>query len=174
MVSLLSSEVMKQATKAVAAVIVTTCCGVTAAQKPAHGELERVIAITVQEEVRANHIEKRKDVCLAIDNRSEVDERLVLSELKRRHLMIRSDDWCTRGPRGLTIVIISPPKEISAGTYELIVDIDDSGPITRGEHFAELIRRRKYTVRSTPTSGPEIMRYEKTCCPDDKNEQGRE
>ena len=70
--------------KTVAAILLVTSCGVIVAQQsaptPPPCDLKRAIAIAVQEEVRANHIENRKDVCLALDKRVAVDERAVLSD----------------------------------------------------------------------------------------------
>ena len=55
------------------------------------------------------------------------------------------------------------------GTYELGVQIDDAGPIARGEHFAELIRRGEYTVQLSSTSRPEAVTYKQMCCLEGKN-----
>ena len=171
--TIVSYTTVSLATNAVIGILVAGCYALVAAQEPlpvASGKtLEWAIVVAVREEVRANHLEKRKDICLALDNRSAVDERAVLAELKRLHLVLRPDDWCSQGPRGLTIALISPAREPNPGTYELDMQIVDSSPIARGEDLAELIRKGTYTVRSSSAPRSQAITYKQSCCPDHTN-----
>jgi hypothetical protein len=129
-------------------------------------DLERVIVLAAQEEIRSAHLENRQDVCLSLDTRLQVDEKAVLAELRRRHLMIHAEDWCIHGPRGFTISVLAPIKESSPGTFEFVVDLGDSTPITQGEDLARLVRRGTYSIQIHGTVGTETVSYRQTCCPE--------
>src|ERR1700732_3694053 len=94
----------------VAALMIFVCQQVGGAQKNSNSgqskNLDRVVAFVVQLEIHANRLENRTDVCLGFGNGLEVDEKVVLSELKQDRLKIRSVEWCNQRVRGLTVSII--------------------------------------------------------------------
>jgi hypothetical protein len=125
--------------------------------------LDRVVAFVVQLEIHANRLENRTDVCLGFGNGLEVDEKVVLSELKQDRLKIRSVEWCNQRVRGLTVSIIPPIKESEPGIFEVEVVLGDLRPIRElGEHFGTLLRRGTYTVKYKDGAEPELFRYQET------------
>jgi len=152
--------------KLAAAVLMIFACqqDIAAQDDPRSGQLknlDRVIAFVVQLEIHSNRLENRTDVCVGFGNRLVVDERAILSELRREKLRVRSDEWCDQGPRGLSVSIMSPATESEPGTYELRVELGDNWPISRrGAHFATLLRRGTYTVKYEESVEPELVRYQ--------------
>ena len=155
--------------KSVVAVLVfISCPHVVRAQEAVSvnrlGKLERVVAFAVEHEVHLSRLEKRTDVCVGFGHGLIVDEQGILSDLKRHGLKLRSNEWCNRGPRGLTIGIISPVSETAPDTYEFVLEVGDLSPILEGAHFATLLRRGMYKVECREGVRPELISYSKTCC----------
>jgi hypothetical protein len=155
---------------AVAAMLIVASPHVVRAQETAPvsqpGKLERVIAVAVGYEVHLNRFEKRKDVCVGFGHGLRVDGQAVFSELNARGLKLRSNEWCNRGLRGLTISVISPLTETAPNTYEFVLEVGDLSPIHEGAHFAALVRRGAYKVECREGLGPDLISYSKTCCPE--------
>ena len=129
------------------------------------GNLERAVAFSVLEEIRANRLQRRKDVCVAFGSGSTVNEEQVLSLLKRSGVTIHPNDWCGRAPRGLRIDFVPPAKEVSPNTYEFVIQLGDLSGIQKGEHFATLLRKGTYVVECKNDSEPRLVEYRKICCP---------
>jgi hypothetical protein len=137
---------------------------------PSLTNTDRAIVFAVAQEIQANHLEKRRDVCLGFGHGLEVDETGVVGELSRRGLALHTIEWCNQGPRGAVISIIAPVDEERPGTYEFVVELTDLRPIKHeGEHFGTLLRRGTYVVQVKNTSTPELVTYRKTCCPTQPN-----
>jgi hypothetical protein len=128
-------------------------------------KLERVVVFVVKKEVAASHIEQRKDTCLGFDTRLRVNEKAILAELHQEGLQLHGEDYCNKGPRGITIELRSPIRSTSEMTFEVDVDLGDSNPILQeGAHFATLLRRGTYTVRYEDGFEPELLTYQQYCC----------
>jgi hypothetical protein len=129
--------------------------------------LGRAAAFAIRLEIHANRLENRTDVCVGFGHGLAVDEKAVLTELKREKVKVHSNDWCNQGLRGLAISIISPANESSPDTYEVVVEVGDLRQMWRGgEHFATLLRRGTYSVKCKNGVEPELVRYQETCCPE--------
>jgi hypothetical protein len=125
---------------------------------------ERAVLFAVQREAARDNLTQRQDVCVAFDTRLKLDEKAILLELNRLRVPVHSYSWCSRGPRGLTI-FIGPIQEPRTSTYNIAVDLGDSRPIVeQGAHFATLVRRGTYTIKSAEHSEPELVSYSETCC----------
>jgi hypothetical protein len=128
------------------------------------GNLTRVVAFAVQREVEAGSLKGRSDLCLGFGNGLAVDQKAVMSELKRAGLKLHQDEWCNHSLRGLNIAIIAPIRETSLQTYELVLELSDPSPIRTGEHFATLLKRGTYVVQYRQGAEPQLVSYQQTCC----------
>jgi len=130
-------------------------------------DVDRAVTFAVREEIRANRLENRPDVCLGFGHGLAVDKKGIASELHRAGLTIHSNVWCNRGPRGLIININGPIRKSSQDTYDIVVELGDLRPIHQeGAHFATLLRKGTYTVKCTEGSQPELVSYSEACCPE--------
>jgi hypothetical protein len=137
---------------------------------PSFANMDRAIVFAVEQEIHANHLEKRRDLCLGFGHGLEVDEDGIVGELGHRGLALHTNEWCNQGPRGDVISIVAPVVEQHPGTYEFVVELTDLRPIKKeGEHFGTLLRRGTYLVRVKDASTPELVTYRKTCCPTQSN-----
>lgn len=128
--------------------------------------LDRAIVLAVSLEALASRLENGADVCVGFGHGLAVDEKGILSELRRGGLKVHPNDWCNQGPRGQVISIIGPTTESAPGTYELVVEVGDLRPIHQGgEHFATLLRKGTYSVQCKDASEPELVRYQKAALP---------
>jgi len=128
-------------------------------------KLERVVVFVVKKEVAASHIEQRKDTCLGFDTRLALNEKAIIAELYREGMQLHEEDFCNKGPHGITIEVLSPTHATSDITFEVDVDLGDSNPILQeGAHFATLLRRGTYTVRYEDGLEPELVTYQQYCC----------
>lgn len=135
--------------------------------------LERVVAWAVQQEIQTGHLEKRDDVCVGFGSKEGVDTKTVISELRRKNYKIHTSNWCSSGPRGMTINLVGPIKESSPDAYEFVIEVGDSTGIQRGEHFATLLRRGTYVIECRDGAEPKLIEYRQACCPETKNEAPR-
>lgn len=128
--------------------------------------LDRAVAFAIDLEAHANRLEGRPDLCVGFGHGlKKLDEKGILTELKRLKLKVHTNDWCNQDPRGLVITVIAPVSESVPGTYELVIELGDLRPIRQhGEHFGTLLRRGTYSVKSKDE--PDLVRYQKTCCLD--------
>jgi hypothetical protein len=129
------------------------------------GNSERALVFAVQHEVEAGGLETRKDLCVGFGHGLAVNEKAVMSELKRIGLRVHPGEWCSHSLRGLSIAIIAPIRETSPGTYEFAIELGDLSPIRAGEHFAELLKRGTYIIHREEGSDPQIVSYQEACCP---------
>jgi hypothetical protein len=120
--------------------------------------VERVIVFAVQQEVQDGHVNKRKDVCLGLGDGLNVDERAIISALKRKGVRVHTNAWCNRGPRGLRIGVIAPIKQGAPETYEFVVDLTDLS-IRPDEHLATRLRRGTYVIRCDHSFKPQLISY---------------
>jgi hypothetical protein len=128
-------------------------------------KLERVLVFAVQKEVAASHIGQRKDICLGFNTQLALNEKAILAELHREGLQLHEENYCNKGPQGITIELLSPIHATSDITFEVDVDLGDSNPILQeGAHFATLLRRGTYTVRYEDGFEPELVTYQQYCC----------
>jgi hypothetical protein len=154
---------------AISAVIV---CQLFVAARESHSakrlsNADRAIVLAAELEVRANRLEKRRDVCIGFGNGLAVDQEGIISELNSRGMKLHPNEWCNEGPRGFVDSILAPVDEPRPGIYELVVQLGDLGAIRRqADHFGTLLRRGSYTVQSDDSGEPEIIAYRKTCCPE--------
>jgi hypothetical protein len=126
---------------------------------------DRAIIFAVEREIRASHLEARTDVCVGFGQGMNINEKEVISELRRKGLKIHANEWCNRGPRGFTIAINAPITEPVPDTYNFVVELGDMRPIRQeGAHFATLLRRGTYTVKCEKGAPPRLVSYSKTCC----------
>ena len=142
----------------------------TSGAKPL-SDLDRAVIFVVQKEAQTGHLEKRRDVCVSFDTRMAINQKGIISELRRSGLRIHNDDWCIHGrdPRGMVISVGQAGNQQSPGVFELPVDLSDWWPIQReGAHFGTLLRRGTYTVRCKEGSEPELVSYSQTCCSEAK------
>ena len=156
------------------ALLIIACHEATAAKQgnaaDDSSQMNRAVVLAIQQEVYANHLEKRTDVCVGFGNGLAVDEKEIMSTLLRRGLKLRSNEWCNHGPRGFKISIIAPITESAHGTYDLILELADLRSILqKGEHFATLLRRGNYIVKCQDGAEPDLVAYRKTCCPETGN-----
>lgn len=136
--------------------------------------LGRAIAFAVQLEIHANRLERRTDVCVGLSDKVEVSTKAILAELKHEKLEVRSEEWCNRGPRGLSVSVVSPAREQEPGTYEIRVELDDYWPISqRGAHFGTLLRSGTYTVNCREGAKPKLIRYQ-TIMPPEEGQKNSE
>ena len=133
-------------------------------------DMDRAIAFAVELELRANHLENRRDVCVGFGHGLVVDENGIISELNPRGLKVRSNEWCNHGPRGSVVSVIPPIDKSRPGTYEFVVELGDLRRIKQeGEHFGTLLRRGTYAVQCEDGNEPDLVAYRKTCCPEQPN-----
>ena len=148
----------------------------TARQNPRYGlthTLDKVVSFAVQQELKASHLEHRKDVCVGFALDVGIDEKEVFKAFRASRLGVHKDGWCNNGPRGITILVISPVREIVPDQYAVVIDVSDSEPIRReGAHFATLLRRGTYTIKLTTETVPEVVSYLQSCCPTPEQPSG--
>jgi hypothetical protein len=123
------------------------------------GTLERTIAFAIQQEVEAGNLRSKPDLCVGFGQGLDINEAIIVSNLRHSGLQVHTKDWCNQGPRGVRIGIIAPIHEEPPGTYELRVQVDDLS-IQAGEHFATILRRGRYVIRSCKASRPKLVSYE--------------
>lgn len=128
------------------------------------GNLERVVVFAVQREIESGNLKNRSDLCIGFGNGLGIDEKAVISELRRTGMRVHPNEWCTHSLRGLTIAIVAPIHETSPQTYALVLELGDLSPIRTGEHFATLMKRGTYVVRYAQGSEPQLISYRQTCC----------
>jgi len=155
---------------AIGTLMIFVCGQVIGAQENSNSDqlenLDRAIVFAVQMEIHANRLENRTDVCVGFGNGLVVDEKAILFELKQEKLKVRSDDWCNRGPRGLSISVISSARESEPGTYEIRIELGDNWPISQhGAHFGTLLHSGTYSVKCGNGAEPELVRYQETALP---------
>lgn len=151
----------------VAVLAMVTCRPAAWAKKSSSqlSNLDRAVAFAIDLEAHANRLEDRPDLCVGFGHGLKVDEKGILTELKRLKLKVHNNDWCNQGPRGLVIAVIAPASESVPGDYELMIELGDLRPIRQhGQHFGTLLRRGTYSVKSK--GEPDLVRYQKTCCLD--------
>jgi hypothetical protein len=124
--------------------------------------VERSIVFAVQSEVQASNAGKH--VCIGFGNGLAVNQKVIISELKRKSLQVHPGEWCRQGPHRFTIGVLAPVNETSAATYEFVLEVGDVSTLP-GEHFATLLRRGTYIVHCDTASGPRLIAYRQTCCP---------
>jgi len=123
--------------------------------------LDRAIAFAVYKEDLTNKFEARKDVCVGFSTLLTVNQKGLLADLKQRKLLVHPYTWCNKAPTGLTISVLAPVQESTAGTFEITIQVGDDRPILeRGEHFGTLLRRGIYTIKCEDGSKPEFVRYQ--------------
>jgi hypothetical protein len=158
---------MSRVHSTIAVILVITCQKLALAKDngPVNelGNLERVLAFAVQQEVQTSGVKNRKDLCVGFGHGLVADQEAVISELRRNGLKVHPNEWCNRGPRGLSIGIIAPVRETAPGMYELVLELADLS-IRQGEHFATLLRRGTYVIRCETGSEPRLVSYRETCC----------
>jgi hypothetical protein len=125
---------------------------------------DQVVAFAVEEEITANHLEGRSDVCVALGTDLELSEGAIVATLEQIGFHVHENSWCNEGLRGMRIAVTSPVQRKADGSYEFTVELGDISPIQRGEHFAELIRRGDYVIQYDVTAGPRLVSYSRTCC----------
>jgi hypothetical protein len=152
----------------IAALMIIACQQIVQAQETVKvgdlGNLERVVVLAVQQEVEANSLKTRSDLCIGFGHGLAVDEKAVMSKLKRVGLRLHPVGWCNGQARGLSIAIIAPIRETSPGTYEFTLELGDLSPLRKGEHFATLLKRGTYVIRCDKDSEPHVVSYRQTCC----------
>lgn len=126
--------------------------------------LEQAVVSAVQQEAKGTDLKSGGDLCIGFGHGLTLDEKAVLSKLKRSGLRVHPSAWCVQRGRGLSIAVLAPINETSSGTFELTIQVGDPS-IQPGEHFATLLKRGTYVVRSEKGSEPQIVSYRQTCCP---------
>jgi len=142
----------------------------TSGAKPL-SDLDRAVIFVVQKEAQTGHLEKRRDVCVSFDTRMAINQKGIISELRRSGLRIHNDDWCIHGrdPRGMVISVGQAGNQQSPGVFELPVALEDWWPIQReAADLGTLLRKGTYTVRCKEGSEPELVSYSQTCCAEAK------
>jgi hypothetical protein len=127
-------------------------------------KLEKAVVLAVQLESTVSDLARRNDVCVALGSGLEASEEKIVSNLKHKGLKLHENRWCNNGQRGVRVAAISPVKETSPGTYEIVLQTDDLWPLQRGEHFATLLKRGTYVVHCEEGSGPQLISYQQSCC----------
>jgi len=127
-------------------------------------ELIEVTAFAVRLEAEASRVRARRDLCVAIDTRLEINERDIVSKLKARGMAVHPHGWCNHGPRGFSFFVSAPIKRTGDNEYEVKIEFGDL-TIKPGEHFATVLKEGVYRIRFTKGSQPEFITYQKTCCP---------
>jgi hypothetical protein len=134
------------------------------------GEADRVVSFAIEQEIHANRLEERRDICVAFGQGLNLNETGIIAELNHRRLRVHPNPWCSQVPRGLVLSIIRPVEKTGPSVYEFGVQLSDLQPIKQeGEHFGTLLRRGTYTVQFSETKGPDLVAYRKTCCPEQPN-----
>ena len=131
---------------------------------PSSGNVERVTVFAIQREVEAGNLKGRSDLCLGFGNGLAVDQKAVMSELKRGGVKLHPAEWCNHSLRGLNIAVIAPIRQTPLQTYELVLELSDPSPIRTGEHFATLLKRGTYVVQYRQGAEPQLVSYQQTCC----------
>jgi hypothetical protein len=133
-------------------------------------EADQVVSFAIEQEIHANRLEERRDVCVAFGQGLNLNETRIISELNRRRLRVHPNPWCSEVPRGLVVSIIRPFEKTGPNVYEFGVQLSDLQPIKQeGEHFGTLLRRGTYTIQFNETKEPDLVAYRKTCCPEQPN-----
>ena len=152
----------------ISALMIIACQQIVQAQEAvkvgAPGNLERVVVFVVQQEIEASNLKTRSDLCIGFGHGLAVDEKAIMSNLKRIGLRLHPGGWCTGKMRGLSIALIAPIREASPGTYELVLELGDLSPLRKGEHFATLLKRGTYVIRCDKDSEPHVVSYRQSCC----------
>jgi hypothetical protein len=121
---------------------------------------EKAVVFAIEQEIETANFKNRRDLCVGFDTRLKVNEKGVISELRRHGFKVRRDSWCIRGlPRGLSIAVLGGTKEISPGAYDIGLALSDFWPIRSGEHFGTLLRRGTYVISIQNDSAPRVVSY---------------
>jgi hypothetical protein len=151
-----------------AAVIALILCLDLQAAKPTLDIAERSIIFAVLQEAKAADLSGRRDVCLGFGHGLVVQEKLILSELASRGLVLHKLTWCSNGPRGLSIDVIPPVEHLRDGVVRFRVDVGDLY-IPEGVHFATMLRSSVYAIQCCDKHAePKLISYKRTCCPEIK------
>lgn len=144
--------------------ILVAVCSSSATQ--IHPKMERIIAFAVQQEIYANRLEIRKDVCIGIGHGLVANESDIIAELNARGLKLHSNQWCNEGPRGFVISVIPPINTSQPNVYEIVLELADLRPISdKGEHFGKLVKRGSYSIKLSDNAETDLLSYRKICCP---------
>lgn len=128
-------------------------------------ERERAALFVIREEATDFALEARADVCVEFGTKSNLRDPAVLAALRQEGFKFHDGSWCNRGPRGVTIFMDTPERELPSGFFEYESTIGDSDPIRLyGEHFATLLRKSKYVIKCEAGSEPVLDSYQLVCC----------
>ena len=152
-------------TSAIVATVVLICRLSSAQDASTHGldSSERAAVFAIQVEGKASSLEGKNSLCIGVGKQLQISEKAIVSRLKRDGLRVHANEWCNKGPRGLRVGIVAPINEISPGTYEVSLQVDDL-TMRSGEHFARMLRRGTYVIHCANGSEPELVSYRRTCC----------
>jgi hypothetical protein len=70
--------------------------------------VERAVIFSIQREIEASNLPVKRDLCIGFDQRLALDEKAIISSLKRKGMHVHADEWCIQGPRGFRVGIIAP------------------------------------------------------------------
>lgn len=130
-------------------------------------EKSHAIAFAISQEVYANGLESKGDVCLGFGHDLGANENSISFILRNRGLKLRSSEWCNHGPRGWVVAVIAPVRNPRGHVYEIVIELGDlAGIKAQGEHFGTLVRRGTYTVQIDESIKAELLAYRKSCCPE--------
>lgn len=125
--------------------------------------VERVIVFSVQQEIKASNLAARRDLCVGFGHGLLADQKAIISDLTHTGIQVHAIEWCNRGPRGISVDVISPINEVSPGAYEVNIAVGDLS-IPAGQHFAALLKRGTYVINCAESSEPQLVSYRQTCC----------
>ena len=141
--------------------IIVTCCHFSWAA--GSNNLERAVIFAIKQEVKASDLASGKDVCIGLGHGLGLHENAIVSNLKHAGVNAHESGWCTQHGQGLSIAVLTPVKQPSHGTFEVIVQVGNP-VVNREEHFATLLKRGIYSIRTGGSSEPQLISYKQTCC----------
>ncbi len=108
-------------------------------------------------------------MCVQFAAGAVTDEKEVLSTVRKAGIKVHPGGWCNSGPRGLSVTVNSPTRELAPDRFAVVVALEDYEPIRKeGAHFATLLRRGTYTVEVDKEMMTKILFYEPSCCSERK------
>ena len=112
------------------------------------GDLLQITVFALQHEAEASELNKRKDMCVTLDTRLDIRERILCPGSKPTGLVVHPQHWCNRGPRGFRLSIRAPIQRTDNDAYEVTIQVGDL-KIRPGEHSRRCSKRMRILFITT-------------------------
>ena len=118
---------------------------------------QSAVEFAVQAELQASQALAGKR-CVRLGPDTGVDEREIVRDLRAKGFRLQNPRWCARHLTGIQVEVLSPVLEASPGVFQFAIAVGDMN-IPPGVHFATLLKRGTYLVRSESGVFPVLVDY---------------